>query len=152
MFWPYKIKTIKLDYNNKSFRIMFGPFDGRYTPHPNSLLYNAIPVFWPFKAFWFFRKVSPTIAVVALMLTIMICVCRPASFSSSKTSLLLPRVTPMLPSPAATSTSTPSTTEEAGHKILTRESSQKETRNETESYLRRKALAANNHVSQFSAL
>ena len=38
---------------------MFWIFDGRYTPHPNSLLFNAFPGFWPFKMFWFFRKVSP---------------------------------------------------------------------------------------------
>ena len=25
-------------------------------PHPNSLMYNAFPVFWPAKAFWFTRK------------------------------------------------------------------------------------------------
>ena len=31
---------------------------GAYTPHPNSLMFNTYPVFWPFKAFWFFRKVS----------------------------------------------------------------------------------------------
>ena len=28
--------------------------------HPNSLLFNAFPGFWPFKAYWFFRKVSFT--------------------------------------------------------------------------------------------
>ena len=31
---------------------------GDYTPHPNSLMFNAIPIFWPFKAYWFVRKVS----------------------------------------------------------------------------------------------
>jgi hypothetical protein len=31
---------------------------GDFTPHPNSLMFNGIPIFWPFKAFWFFRKVS----------------------------------------------------------------------------------------------
>jgi hypothetical protein len=31
---------------------------GDYTPHPNSLLFNALPLFWPFKAFWFTRKVN----------------------------------------------------------------------------------------------
>ena len=36
------------------------PFDGSLTAHPNSLLFNALPLYWPFKAFWFFRKVSPT--------------------------------------------------------------------------------------------
>ena len=25
-------------------------------PHENSLLYNAIPVWWPMKAYWFTRK------------------------------------------------------------------------------------------------
>ena len=35
-----------------------GFLNGDYTPHPNSLMFNGIPVFWPFKAFWFFRKVS----------------------------------------------------------------------------------------------
>ena len=28
------------------------------TPHPNSLMFNPMPFFWPFKAIWFFRKVS----------------------------------------------------------------------------------------------
>ena len=31
---------------------------GDYTPHPNSLLFNAFPGFWPFKFYWFCRKVS----------------------------------------------------------------------------------------------
>ena len=31
---------------------------GAYTPHPNSLMFNTYPVFWPFKVFWFFRKVT----------------------------------------------------------------------------------------------
>ena len=26
--------------------------------HPNSLLFNAFPLFWPLKLYWFFRKVS----------------------------------------------------------------------------------------------
>ena len=30
---------------------------GAYTPHPNSLMFNGIPIFWPFKVYWFFRKV-----------------------------------------------------------------------------------------------
>ena len=34
------------------------PFDGSLTAHPNSLLFNAFPGYWPFKVFWFFRKVS----------------------------------------------------------------------------------------------
>jgi hypothetical protein len=29
---------------------------GAYTPHPNSLMFNGLPVFWPFKVYWFFRK------------------------------------------------------------------------------------------------
>ncbi len=36
-----------------------GLLDGGMTPHPNSLLFNAFPGFWPLKAYWFFRKVSP---------------------------------------------------------------------------------------------
>ena len=31
---------------------------GDYTPHPNSLLFNAVPIFWPFKFYWLLRKVS----------------------------------------------------------------------------------------------
>ena len=31
---------------------------GAYTPHPNSLMFNVYPIFWPFKAIWFFRKVN----------------------------------------------------------------------------------------------
>ncbi len=25
-------------------------------PHPNSLMYNVYPVFYPLKVYWFFRK------------------------------------------------------------------------------------------------
>ena len=25
-------------------------------PHPNSLMYNTYPIFWPAKLYWFFRK------------------------------------------------------------------------------------------------
>ena len=25
-------------------------------PHPNSLMYNVYPIFWPMKVFWFTRK------------------------------------------------------------------------------------------------
>ena len=39
---------------------------GDYTPHPNSLLFNAFPGFWPFKMFWFFRKVSSCKLVTSL--------------------------------------------------------------------------------------
>ena len=35
-----------------------GFFDGSYTPHPNSLMFNAYPIFWPFKGYWTLRKVS----------------------------------------------------------------------------------------------
>ena len=35
-----------------------GFLNGDFTPHPNSLMFNAFPCFWPFKAYWFFRKVS----------------------------------------------------------------------------------------------
>ena len=35
-------------------------YNGAYTPHPNSLMFNVYPIFWPFKVYWFFRKVSPT--------------------------------------------------------------------------------------------
>ena len=41
-----------------------GFLDGGYTPHPNSLLFNTLPFFWPLKAFWFFRKVSPLIPLL----------------------------------------------------------------------------------------
>ena len=35
-------------------------YNGAYTPHHNSLMFNVYPIFWPFKVYWFFRKVSPT--------------------------------------------------------------------------------------------
>ena len=25
-------------------------------PHPNSLMYNVYPIFWPMKVYWFMRK------------------------------------------------------------------------------------------------
>ena len=25
-------------------------------PHPNSLMYNVYPIFWPMKVYWFCRK------------------------------------------------------------------------------------------------
>ena len=28
------------------------------TPHPNSLMYNTYPIFWPMKLWWTSRKVS----------------------------------------------------------------------------------------------
>ena len=34
---------------------------GDYTPHPNSLMFNFYPIFWPFKAFWAARKVTTSI-------------------------------------------------------------------------------------------
>ena len=34
------------------------PFAGDLTPHPNSLMFNVYPVFWPCKVYWFTRKVS----------------------------------------------------------------------------------------------
>ena len=37
-----------------------GFLQGDWVPHPNSLLFNAFPGFWPLKVFWFFRKVSRT--------------------------------------------------------------------------------------------
>ena len=37
---------------------------GDYTPHPNSLMFNVYPIFWPFKCYWFFRKVSDARALL----------------------------------------------------------------------------------------
>ena len=42
------------------------------TPHPNSLMFNVYPVFWPFKALWFTRKVSFGFSVINLKLGIML--------------------------------------------------------------------------------
>ena len=83
---------------------MFGPFDGRHTPHPNSLLFNAFPGFWPFKMFWFFRKVSRPIANLNDSYNISL-LYRLVRFSSSKTSLPLLRATPTSTSLASTSAS-----------------------------------------------
>ncbi len=44
-----------------------GLLDGGMTPHPNSLLFNAFPGFWPLKAYWFFRKVSPNPFISAIV-------------------------------------------------------------------------------------
>ena len=33
------------------------PFDGSYTPHPNSLMFNVYPIFWPCKIYWMTGKV-----------------------------------------------------------------------------------------------
>lgn len=31
--------------------------------HPNSLLYNFLPIFWPWKVFWMVKKVSARLSV-----------------------------------------------------------------------------------------
>ena len=80
---------------------------GDYTPHPNSLLFNAFPAFWPFKAFWFFRKVShfhSSYDHLRLMST------RLVKSHSSRISPPLLRATPMSRNHASTSASL-STTE-----------------------------------------
>ena len=48
-------------------------WNGGYTPHPNSLMFNVYPIFWPFKVFWFFRKVPPT-HPLCLTLSFRVCV------------------------------------------------------------------------------
>ena len=69
------------------------PFDGTLTAHPNSLLFNALPLYWPFKAFWFFRKVSPTLPVryVSASHTLLYCLNSSARSSLFKTSPSLQR-------------------------------------------------------------
>ena len=81
---------------------------GDYTPHPNSLLFNAFPGFWPFKLYWFFRKVSEQ---PGILFTIVYFACRLERSSSCRTSPLLPRATPTNRCPASTSASL-STTEQ----------------------------------------
>ena len=69
------------------------PFDGTLTAHPNSLLFNALPLYWPFKAFWFFRKVSPSMPVCYMCTTQTRLCCLNSSVRSSlfKTSQSLQR-------------------------------------------------------------
>ena len=69
------------------------PFDGTLTAHPNSLLFNALPLYWPFKAFWFFRKVSPSMPVCYMCTTQTRLCCLNSSVRSSlfKTSPSLQR-------------------------------------------------------------
>ena len=69
------------------------PFDGTLTAHPNSLLFNALPLYWPFKAFWFFRKVSPILPVryVSASHTQLYCLNSSARSSLFKTSPSLQR-------------------------------------------------------------
>lgn len=57
---------------------------GAYTPHPNSLMFNVYPIFWPFKVFWFFRKVSSSIHLI---------ICSLVKLFSSVTSLHPQRAT-----------------------------------------------------------
>lgn len=33
------------------------PLDGSFTPHPNSLMMNVFPIFYPAKVYWTGRKV-----------------------------------------------------------------------------------------------
>ena len=80
--------------------------------HPNSLLFNAFPLYWPFKAYWFFRKVSvslsPTIVHTtscSLQILTVFCIHRLPSSSCSKISQPFPKVTKMKNSPASTSAS-----------------------------------------------
>ena len=77
---------------------------GDYTPHPNSLMFNGIPIFWPFKAYWFTRKVSAPAHPVLTR------ACSSARSCSFGTSPLPQRATLITRGPAGTSTS-PSTTE-----------------------------------------
>ena len=91
---------------------------GDYTPHPNSLLFNAFPGFWPFKMYWFFRKVSTEHdrCVDNCLTAFAFCFNRRERSSSFRTSLSHPRATQTTRDLAATSTS-PSSTEQR-HKSL----------------------------------
>ena len=87
---------------------MGGFLAGDYTPHPNSLLFNAFPGFWPFKMFWFFRKVSlrrEHLDKGTVSVSILLTLHRLARSPSFRTSLSLLRATPTMRSRAATSTS-----------------------------------------------
>ena len=100
------------------------PFDGSITAHPNSLLFNAVPLYWPFKVFWFFRKVSSkTIKMEARVANRCACfVFRLVRSSRCKTSPLLPRATPTMRNLAATSASLSSTESVRSNKSLPHES------------------------------
>ena len=76
---------------------------GDYTPHPNSLLFNAFPGFWPFKLYWFFRKVSPLAKSLASFNLTGCDRDRPERSSCCKTSLRHPRDTPTTRDLVATS-------------------------------------------------
>ena len=94
-----------------------GFLNGDYTPHPNSFYFNTLPVFWPFKLFWFFRKVSPQQHHIRLRLTLRpLLPCRLVRSSSSRTSPLPPRATPTSRDPVTTSAS-PSSTELAASNL-----------------------------------
>ena len=91
-----------------------GYLQGDWIPHPNSLLFNAFPGFWPLKAFWFFRKVShhttpsmrskQTILCIWYLTMNSLFFCfRLASCSCCRTSPRHPRVTPMSRDLASTS-------------------------------------------------
>ncbi len=82
-----------------------GIFDGSLTPHPNSLLFNAFPGFWPFKMYWCLRKVSNTLSLPATLTNAYHLLCRPVRSSSWLTSPLPLRTTPTLKCPVATSLS-----------------------------------------------
>ena len=84
-----------------------GFIQGDWIPHPNSLLFNAFPGFWPLKAFWFFRKVSCPLPNSQHSLTF-VCFSRHGRLASSsccKTSQLRPRATPTNRDLASTSAS-----------------------------------------------
>ena len=100
------------------------PFDGTITAHPNSLLFNAVPLYWPFKLFWFFRKVSSImIKIEARSANQRPCfVFRLARSSPCKTSPRLLRVTPTTRNLAATSASLSSTESVRSNKSLPHES------------------------------
>ena len=100
------------------------PFDGSITAHPNSLLFNAVPLYWPFKVFWFFRKVSSKMIKMEARVANR-CACfvfRLARSSPCKTSPLLPRATPTMRNLAATSASLSSTESVRSNKPLQHES------------------------------
>ena len=81
-------------------------FSGAYTPHPNSLMFNTFPVFWPCKIYWTLAKVITLSLVTNLISSV--------RSSSWEISPRHQRATPTTPSREGTSlftTPSPSTTE-----------------------------------------
>lgn len=60
--WLFELVVLTILITLKSFIIIYTSIDNMFNTdnifHPNSLLFNGLPIMWPLKVYWAGRKVS----------------------------------------------------------------------------------------------